>query len=59
MRRSRLGQASTEYMMVISVVVIGAVFAGYRFYEPLRAGFQSFSQRFETFFAEAGGPGNG
>lgn len=57
--RRRLGQASTEYMMVISVVVIAAVFAGYRFYEPLREGFASFSDRFETFFAEEGGPGDG
>lgn len=54
--RRRRGQAATEYMMVISVVVIAAVMAGYQFYEPLRAGWQSFSQRFKTHYAEPGGP---
>jgi hypothetical protein len=54
--RSRLAQASTEYMMVISVAVIGAVFAGYKFYEPIRSGFQAFGQKFEQFYAKPGGP---
>lgn len=55
-RRSWIAQVSTEYMMVISVAVIGATYAGYRFYEPIRAGFQSFGQKFEEFFAKSGGP---
>lgn len=50
--RRRLGQVSTEYMMAISVVVVASVAAGWRLYEPLREGFQSFGQRFETYFAE-------
>jgi len=44
-------------MLAISVVVIGAVIAGFELYEPLRAGWQTFSNEFTTFFAKAGGPG--
>ena len=54
--RRRRGQVATEYMMVIAVVVIAAVMAGYQFYEPLRAGFRSFGNGFKTYFAEPGGP---
>ena len=54
--RKRRGQVATEYMMAISVVVIGAVAAGYKFYEPLRAGFRTWSGYFETYFADPGGP---
>jgi hypothetical protein len=43
-------------MMVIAVVVIAAVMAGYKFYEPLRSGMRSFSTGFKTYFAEPGGP---
>ena len=42
--------------MVIAVVVIAAVMAGYQFYEPLRSGFRSFGSYFKTYFAEEGGP---
>lgn len=50
MRRLR-AQATTEYMMAISVIVIAVVAAGWAFHQPLRDGMQSFSQKFETYFA--------
>ena len=56
-RRRRRGQVATEYMLAISVIVLTAVLAGYELQEPLRSGWQSFSSKFETYFAKPGGPG--
>lgn len=55
-RRRRAGQVATEYMLAISVIVVAVVLAGGQLEAPLRAGWQSFSQAYETFFAEPGGP---
>lgn len=53
--RRRRAQVATEYMMAISVVVIAAVAAGYKFHAPLRDGFRTFGGYFKTYFANSGG----
>lgn len=55
-RRRGAGQVATEYLLAISVVVVAIVLAGGKLEAPLRAGWTSFSQAYETFFAESGGP---
>ena len=37
-RHNRIGQAATEYMLVVSVVVLATVGAGYAFVPKFRAG---------------------
>ena len=56
MSRRRRGQVATEYMLAISVIVIAAVVAGFQLEKPLREGWESFSEKFEVYFAKEGGP---
>ena len=56
LRRDERGQTITEWMLAISVIVTAVVAAGWAFYAPLQEGSQAFGQKFETYYAQPGGP---
>ena len=50
--RSRKGQSTVEYALALSVLVLALVAAAYPFSHDLQCGMQSYSQHFETFYAD-------
>lgn len=51
--RGERGQSTAEYTLLISVIVVAVVAAGWAFYNPLDEGSKSFGNQFTTYYADS------
>lgn len=59
LRRHRRGQSTTEYFLIISVVVVGMIVAAYFFLPNFRRGMQGMSRDVRQVLASGSASGSG